>query len=135
MVSMAIEPIRVERAAQAAESVGGGAWWVWAIALAVACVAVSALGAWVWRRSGPAGAPHERAFRALARRFGLTVEHRRIIRSLAGHLDAAPVALVVCRSAYERAVAADERAHAERGDGPPMERRGRCLEIHHRLFG
>jgi predicted signal transduction protein with EAL and GGDEF domain len=130
----AIEPIVVVDAAHAAAShagVGPG-WWALGLALVGASLAASALGAWLWHRSGPAGSPSERAFRAMSRRLGLSAEHRRTVRALADELGAPPVALVICRSAYERAV---ERLEHGAGGAPiPPARRGRLLEVHHRLF-
>lgn len=63
---------------------------------------------WVWR-SPPALEPHEYAFRAIARRLRLTNRQKTIFRRLARTIDADPIALLLCRQAFQRALRRDGR--------------------------
>ncbi len=98
--------------------------------LVFGAIALGALGLawavtwWVWR-SPPASEPAEHAFRVLARRLGLTSAQRRLLRRLGSSLHAQPVALVLCREAFDRA--------ARRGVRP--EEAGEALALQERLFG
>ncbi len=61
---------------------------------------------WVWR-SPPALEPHEYAFRAIARRLRLTNRQKAIFRRLARTIDADPIALLICREAFVKAMRRD----------------------------
>lgn len=79
---------------------------------------------WVWR-SPPSTEPAEHAFRALARRMRLTNAQKRLLRRMARALHAQPVALTLCREAYDRAARRSVRA-----DEAPA-----ALALQERLFG
>ena len=91
-------------AATSAESAGGllifGGIALGALALAWAVTW------WVWR-SPPALEPHEYAFRAIARRLRLTNRQKTIFRRLARIIDADPIALLICREAFVKALRRD----------------------------
>jgi len=71
---------------------------------------------WVWR-SPPALEPHEYAFRAIARRLRLTNRQKSIFRRLARTIDADPIALLICREAYARALRRDGSVSASDAEG------------------
>jgi hypothetical protein len=111
-------------------SAGAGLWSDPPSVLVFGAIALGALGLawavtwWVWR-SPPGSEPGEHAFRVLARRLGLTHAQRRMLRRLGKSLHAQPVALVLCREAFDRAARRAVRA----------EEAGEALALQERLFG
>lgn len=73
-----------------------------------ALVLAWALTWWVWR-SPPALEPHEYAFRALARRFGLSGRQKTLVRRLARTINTDPVALLISHEAFTRAAHRDKQ--------------------------
>ncbi len=131
---LAVDPIvLVDPEASSGAGAGGGIVEVLAIAgavvvlLALVVLAVRLALPWVSLDRDPA----ERAFRHLARRLRLGRAHRAEIRRLASVAEVKPVAIVLCRGVFSRALGEDGTDTA----GAPARDRARLLELEHRLFG
>lgn len=73
----------------------GASFWIVVGALAVLSAASTWATAWlVWRRAMDAH-PQEHAFRAIARRVGLSRAEREVVRGLAAEMDVPPVVLLL----------------------------------------
>jgi hypothetical protein len=106
VVGQAIRLVETEGAAPAVREASAGAGvvigWGWQLGLVVALVIVAAV---VMRRGlRRSGREEERAFAAMCRRMKLGQRHATLVRRLAAGIGAAPVALLISESAFERAV-------------------------------
>lgn len=129
---LAIEPIRLATGDGPPAS-GAADWTDWILpGLGVLAVAAVLLGATAHliARIGLDRDPGERAFRAFARKLRLKRPQRAIVRSLAAVVEAPPVALLLCRGVFVRAIGLREEA----GQTDPAER-SRLLELEHKVFG
>ena len=129
---LGVEPIRLVTGESPVSS-GAGWWGGWALPAIGVILVVGLLvlaGVYVLPRLSLDRDPGERAFKALARKLHLTRGHRATLRALAGMVEAPPVALLLCRSAFVRAIGQREEA----GHTDPAER-SRILELEHKVFG
>lgn len=137
---MSVEPVEVvTSAAGSAEAggplaaLGGAETVLWAAtgvmtAALASVVALRHAGVLGGGRFGTAAMPpEEAAFRMMARRLRLGRKRRGRLRTLAGVVEVKPVALLVCESAFARAV---EAAEADESLG-----RAESLDLRHRIFG
>lgn len=118
VLALGVEPIRVvapvaENAA--AVSTATGFPWVMAVGIVVGIAALVALGVLAiggisaYRRIR-ALHPEEQAFRAVCRTLRIPPTIWPEIRSLAKRIDAEPVALLISKTAFDRAIATGTRA-------------------------
>lgn len=70
--------------------------------------------------------PHDASFRLLARKLSLSNTQRALVRSIAQRTSTPPVALLLCESAYTRAVDALAKI--------PNTDRARLVDIQRRIF-
>lgn len=134
MNSLATAGIRLvesEGAAGSASSESGGLWlpgiglgWQAGAASLVVVLALVALRRGL-RRSG---LEEERAFAAMCRRLKLGAKHAALVRRLAAGIGAAPVALLISETAFERAVRTAGRVVESAGA------RRTALEVRARVF-
>lgn len=110
-VVLALEPVRIlEPAVEQAQSQGAGTpMWVWIAGAVVALALIVALGVFAtalitaYRRMR-ALHPAEDAFRSVCKALRIPPAEWPTIRTLAAKIDAAPVAILISRSAFDRAL-------------------------------
>ena len=106
-VMIALDPIRLE-AAEAVEAAGAMPLWMWIGGSIVAVAVVIAVGVGVtagiaaYRRVRSVD-PAEDAFRALCKAMRVPASEWPVVRSLAARIEAEPAAVLVSRTAFERA--------------------------------
>lgn len=114
--------------AAARSATGDGLTLAWAWQTGVLLLIVLAAAMLMRRGLRRSGREEERAFAVMCRRMRLSQRHAAMVRRLAAGIGAAPVALLVSESAFERAV---------RGAGRVVESataRRTALEVRARVF-
>jgi hypothetical protein len=130
ILTLGVDPVRViEPVTDRASNGTDPAMWAWIAGAVVAVAMVVALGvvataALATYRRVRALAPEEDAFRSMCKAMRIPPAEWATIRVLAQRIDAAPVALLLSRSAFDRAV-------GPRSPGEP----GAVASVRSRAFG
>ena len=102
------------------------AGWGWQIGVVLVVVVLAAVA--LRRGLRRSGLEEERAFAGMCRRMKLGQRHAALVRRLAAGIGAAPVALLISESAFERAVRGAGRALDSAGA------RRTAIEVRSRVF-